>query len=48
MGKKNKKFKYNEIERHQFHQRKYPTSIYDVEINEILVFGKIPLGEKAY
>ena len=37
-----------EIEKHNFHQHKNPISIFDVDINKILVSKKIYFGKKGF
>ena len=37
-----------ETEKHKFHQDKNPISIYDVDINKIIVSNKVPFGKKDF
>ena len=37
-----------ELEKYKFHQHKSPISIYDVNIDKIVVSDKVPLGKKRF
>ena len=36
------------IEKQKFHQHKNPVSIYDIDINKILVFSKVSFDKKKF
>ena len=36
-----------EVEKHKFHEHKNPISVYDVNINRIVVYAKFPFSKKV-
>ena len=48
MNKKVIKYDDIEIEEYKFHQHKSPISINDIDINEIVVSSKLPLGKQDF
>ena len=48
MDKKTLKFDDTENEEYKFHQNKIPISINDMDINEIVVSDKLPVGKQKY
>ena len=48
MDKKTIKFDDTENEEYKFHQNKIPISINDMDINEIVVSDKLPVGKQKY
>ena len=48
MDKKIITFGETEIEKHKFHHHENPVSIYDVDINKILVSSKATFGKKGF
>ena len=48
MGKEIITFDDIEVEKHNFHQYKNPISIYDVNIDRIVLLNKIPFGKKGF
>ena len=47
-GKKNKKFDDTEIKKYKFHQNKSTISIYDIDINKIVVSNKLPFSKQDF
>ena len=39
-------FANNEVEKHKFHQHKSPTSVYNINVNKIVVLNEAPLMKK--
>ena len=37
-----------EVEKHKFHQHKSPISIYDVNVDGIVVSNRVPFGKKRF
>ena len=48
MGKEVITFDNIEVEKHKFHQHKSPISIWDVNINKIIVSSKVPFGKNCF
>ena len=48
MGKEVITFDNIEVEKHKFHQHKSPISIWDVNINKIIVSSKAPFGKNCF
>ena len=48
MNQKVIKYDDTEIEEYKFHQHKSPISINDIDINEIVVSSKLPLGKQDF
>ena len=48
MHKKIKTLGETEVEKHQFHKHKKPISLYDVDINKVLVSNKVSFGERGF
>ena len=48
MDKKIIKFDDTEIEEYEFHQHRSPISVNDIDINEIVVFNKLPFGKQDF
>ena len=44
----NYNFGETETEKHKFHQHKNAISIYDIDINKILVSSKVSFGKKGF
>ena len=40
--------KFDEIEEYEVHQYKYPISINDIGINEIVLYNKFPFGKQDF
>ena len=48
MGKEIISFDNTEVEKQKFHQRRSSVAIYDVNIDAIVVFNKVPFGKKGF
>ena len=48
MGNGMIKFGDAEVEKHKFHQHKNPISIYDVDIDKIVISKKVSFGKKRF
>ena len=48
MGKEIITFGNTEVEKYKFQQCKNPVSIYDVNINRVVVSKKVPFGKKGF
>ena len=48
MGNGMIKFGDVEVEKHKFHQRKNPISIYDVDIDKIVISKKVSFDKKSF
>ena len=48
MGKEIITFGDIKIENHKFHQHKNPIFIYDVDIDNIVIYSKFPFGKEGF